>query len=417
MIFFKNRSSTLSIKDRNNRYFVWEGAIGAIVISLVTPFIIMFGKRMGAGDYEIGLLSSLPALVGILALLPGSILVDRRSDKKKIVALLALIAGFIYPLAAVTPYLGASRVMIYMLVIALLNWPLSVYNISWQSFFSDVCAPEMRNATFTNRSKAATLLGTITMLLAGIILAYIPRSDEQRILIYQLFFLIAFILTLLQIWYLMKIHDYPVVLVEKKRISLGMFMGLLKPLWANKPFRQFVIVVFLFYTTWQMAWPLFFIYQVNYLHADEAWLSYFTVANGVVGVFMFSFWGRMIEKKGARWVAIIGAFFLAINPIAQVLCQNLYQTLAINIIMGLTFVSFNLALFQSLLEVLPSENKTLYIALYTTMISISGFIMPLVGVWIYRMTNIYFVMYLDGVLRLMGTGLFLMRYLQERKQG
>jgi MFS family permease len=169
-------------------------------------------------------------------------------------------------------------------------------------------------------------------------------------------------------------------------------------------------VSFFFHVTLQMAWPLFFIFQVDYLHADEAWLSFLTVANGIAGVVTYSYWGRMIEKKGSKWVVMIGAAGFAISPILTVLSPNLPVLLLANIASGLTFGAFQLALFDNLLEVLPQENRTLNIAIYTTFISISGFISPMIGVAIYKATSIYTAMILAGILRFIGTGLFYIRY-------
>jgi MFS family permease len=408
--YIRNKMNSLGPFERNSFFLICEGAVGAIVFNLVNPFISMFAKRMGAGDIEIGLLSSLPALMGILALVPGSLLVDRQRDKKKIVALLAFLAGVMYPIAALTPAMGQYRVMIYVLVIALLNWPFSVFNISWQSFFTDVFPPDKRNMAYTSRSKAATSLGTVTTLIAGLVLSWFPGSDQERLLFYQSFFILAFFLTLLQIYFLYRVKGYPVPETVQKEAPLAVLKDCGRAIFSNKPFLQYMTVSFFFHVTLQMAWPLFFIFQVDYLHADEAWLSFLTVANGIAGVVTYSYWGRMIEKKGSKWVVMIGAAGFAISPILTVLSPNLPVLLLANIASGLTFGAFQLALFDNLLEVLPQENRTLNIAIYTTFISISGFISPMIGVAIYKATSIYTAMILAGILRFIGTGLFYIRY-------
>ncbi len=408
--YIQNKMNSLGPFERNSFFLVCEGAVGAIVINLVNPFVSMFAKRMGAGDIEIGLLSSLPALMGILALVPGSLLVDRQRDKKRIVALLAFLAGVMYPMAALTPAMGQYRVIIYVLVIALLNWPFSVFNISWQSFFTDVFPPAKRNMAYTSRSKAATFLGAVTTLIAGLILTWFPGSDQERVVFYQSFFILAFFLTLLQIFFLYRVKGYPVEEAVQKEPPLAVLKDCGRAIVSNKPFLQFMMVAFIFHVTWQMAWPLFFIFQVDYLHADEAWLSFIAVANAIAGVVTYSFWGRMIEKKGSKWVVMIGAVGLAISPILTVLSPNLPVLLLANIASGLTFGAFQLALFDNMLEVVPQENRTLNIAIYTTFINISGFVSPMMGVAIYKATSIYVAMILAGILRFIGSGLFYIRY-------
>jgi hypothetical protein len=55
-------------------------------------------------------------------------------------------------------------------------------------------------------------------------------------------------------------------------------------------------------------------------------------------------------------------------------------------------------------------------AIYTTFISISSFFAPMIGVWIYTMTDIHFAMTLAGILRLSATGLFVLRYVKSIKE-
>jgi MFS family permease len=413
----KEKTGLSDQQARNTRLFTLEGAICAVILNLANPFFSMFAKRLGAGDYEIGLLSSLPALIGIFALIPGALLVDRQRDKKGIVALLILLFGIMYPLAAVTPYLGGIRVYVFILLIALMNWPFSVFNISWQSFFSDVLSGNSRSTAYAKRSSSSTLFGITTGLLAGIILAYIPRTDAQRIFIYQIFFTVSFALALLQRWYLSKIDGY--TLREALPLTGNYLTALktsLRGLAANRQFRFFTLISFVFHAAWQMAWPLFFIFQVDHLHANEAWLSYINVASGITGVATFAFWGRVINRKGAKWVVIIGALGLSINPIIIVNLKTLFWVLLANTLVGLTFSAFQLALFENLLEVVPQENKTLNFAIYTTFISISSFFAPMIGVWIYTMTDIHFAMTLAGILRLSATGLFVLRYVKSIKE-
>lgn len=409
-----------ALKDsysRNGILFICEGSVGAIAINLVNPFISMFAKHIGAGDYEIGLINALPALIGILALIPGSLLVDNQRDKKKIVGLLLLLTGVMYPLQALSPFLGNIRVYSFIILFALMNWPFSVFNISWQSFFSDVFPLGKRNEVFAKRSSASTFLGIVTMLFAGLVLAYLPATDKERIIIYQVFFVAAFILYIVQAWFLSRISGYELQTPALSAHPFSILKDCLKQIPGNKQFLTFSIIAFIFYITWQMAWPLFFIYQVDYLHANEAWLSYIALASGLTNTITFPFWSKMIQKKGAKLVIIPGGIGLAINSAALVMTNSLIVVVAINIFTGLFFSAFLLAIFENMLDAVPQENKTLFIAFYTTLLNVSGFLAPMLGVFVYKMTSIYFTMILNGFLRLSATGLFYIYYRLSLKKG
>ncbi|HEY5583567.1 MAG TPA: MFS transporter [Ruminiclostridium sp.] len=411
-----SRLNSLDTTSKNAMFFTFEGAVGAIILNLANPFFLMFARRMGADDYQIGLITSLPALVGILALIPGSILIDKSENKKKIVSFLILFFGIMYPLAALTPFMGNYKVSIFITVLALMNWPFSVFNISWQSFFSDVMSSRF-NSAFAKRTRAATIVGTLTSLVAGLLLSYIPKNNSERIMMYQLFFFLSFILAIVQSWLLRRVSAPPILKDEKDKTSnLILIKECLNNLVVYKEFRIFVILAFIFHVSWQMGWPLFFIYQVDVVGINEAWLSYVNVAVGFAGIITYPFWGRAIEKKGSRLILIIGAFGLSLNAISIIFVTTKYMLLIQSTLTGLFFSAFILAIFGNLVEVLPQKNKTINIAMYTTLINISQLVSPLVGVWLYKQTSIRFALGFSGVLRFLATMLFVIKYIRSRKK-
>jgi len=412
-----SRLNQLDITSKNALFFTLEGAVGAIILNMANPFFSMFARRMGANDYQIGLISSLPALIGILALIPGSILVDKSQNKKRIVSFLILLFGIMYPLAAFTPLFGNYKVTIFITIIALMNWPFSVFNISWQSFFSDVMVSRF-NSAFTKRTHVATIVGTTTALTAGLLLSYIPRNNDERIIMYQLFFFFSFILAIIQSWLLRRVSSPP---ISKDTSATSSNLNLIKECLNNlviyKEFRVFIILAFIFHVSWHMGWPLFFLYQVDVVGINEAWMSYVNVGIGFAGIMTYSLWGKAIEKKGARLILIVGTFGLAVNALTVILVNTRYMLLIQGTITGLTFSAFTLAIFENLIEVVPQKNKTINIAMYTTLINISQFVSPLVGVWIYKRTSIRFALAFVGIFRLCTCALFAIRYLKSRDKG
>lgn len=399
-------------KQNNDSLFILEGILGALVLNLINPFLSMFATRLGANDFHIGLVSSMPALAGILALIPGALLVDKQLDKKRIISLMILLSGIIYPLAIFTPYLGKAGVLVFIIIISVVNWPVSVYGISWQAFFSDIYSDgsAKRNLIYTKRSVMATIFGTLTLFCAGLVLTYLPSDDSQRIFIYQIFFAAALLLSLLQSYFLMKVKGYKIPLRESMASAIDTLTDSLKKLRYNRKFCIFMLIVFYFYITWQMAWPLFFIYQVSYLHANEIWLSYFTIAANIATAATFPFWRRVIEIKGAQWAAIIITACQALNPLLTVISPTLFLLVLVNIFNGLTNSGFQLVLFDNILEVIPRENKTLNIAIYTTLLNISGLMAPVLGVCLYHLAGMFTAMTIITVLRFSGAALFFLRY-------
>jgi MFS family permease len=308
----------------------------------------MFALRMGASDFQIGLLSSLPPFFGLLVLLPGALATDRMKNKRSMVEFSILILAISYLTVGLSPFLGSLRVWAVVIAFALSNAPASLYNTSWQAYFSDVVTPELRNSFYALRTKAAFLTGGVVVLVTGLLLAYLPGNGPGRIQLYQFFYLIAFLASFLQIRLIRRITggDKPGPLIEvRNRLPVA-----IRALLQSRRFLYFAGLSLLLYVGWQMSWPLFFIAQVRFLGADEAWISVLSVSASLLNLAVTGFWSRFIEKHGVRATLVIGILGLSINPVIYAFATFLPTAAALpmvfvlNMLVGVTFPAFQLSI-------------------------------------------------------------------------
>lgn len=405
--------------SRERRLIGYEGLAGAVVLNLATGFASMFAARMGASDTQIGLISSLPPLFGLAVMIPGALATDRMRDKRRMAeaSILALAALFLG--VGLTPFLGRWSVWTMILLYAAANAPLALYTTSWQSWFSDVVAPDRRNETYANRTKLTYLVGAVVLLATGLLLAYVPRSDADRIHLYQVFYGFAFLVSFLQLRLLRGVDSPPPrvrAATEAKRLSAS-----LRAMLRSRAFLGFAALSLVLYVGWQMSWPLFFITQVRYLHADEAWLSWLAVSTSLLNMATTGFWSRFIDRHGVRATLVVGIVGLATNPFIYAFATFLPAGIALpalfvmNTIIGLTFSAFQLAQLQCLLDVVGEEDKTLRIAFFSTLSLLSNVLSPMLGVWIYGAlgsdrTALAVTMGLSTALRLVAAGAFAYRW-------
>jgi MFS family permease len=96
--------------------------------------------------------------------------------------------------------------------------------------------------------------------------------------------------------------------------------------------------------------------------------------------------------------------------------MNIYSLIAINAFIGISGAGFTLTLFCSLLEMLPENKKTIYTSFFNTFINISGFIAPLIGIWVYSRLGIYHAFLLIGILRVLASMFFIARWWTGRRK-
>lgn len=158
-----------------------------------------------------------------------------------------------------------------------------------------------------------------------------------------------------------------------------------------------------------MGWPLFSIYQIEYLGADEWWLTLLTVSSSIIMFFSFGYWKNLIHKKGNSYVMSTTTLGMAATPILFALSPNLYIITITGLITGFFTAGTITVLLTALLEVTPDKNRLLYIGVHVTLTNITLFLAPLLGDFILNHTNIYLALCATAFFRLIGSIAFFIR--------
>ena len=384
----------------------------------------MFATRLGASNFQLSLVASLPQVVGMLVLIPGAIFTDRMKNKSRMVIRSLILLGTLYMALGFVPMMGQYRLIIFLILISLSIGPMTLYNASWQAYFSDVIRTTNRNVAFTLRTRWTFIINIVAPLLTGLILAS-ASTNSEKLKFHQTFFWTGCLLIIIQTFVLKKISGGDTLSIST--IKFKDLRNAALELMENRKFLGFLGVVMFFYMCWQADWTLYYIRQITYLKLNEAWLSYVNVGGALVQFLTIGFWSRINEKHGVRFSIIIGSLGLSFFPLIIILCTTLPLNIAplISIILGtlsnFAFATIMLNIIQCLLQVIPERNKTLSISIYTFIIALSNTVMPMVGVKVYsslggdlRAFHITFLILF--VLRIIATGLWTLRWWMLRDE-
>ena len=93
--------------------------------------------------------------------------------------------------------------------------------------------------------------------------------------------------------------------------------------------------------------------------------------------------------------------------------------LIMNTLANITLAAVNLNMMQCLLQVVPDNNKTLYISIYTVLVTLSNAFMPLVGVVLYTklgadLEALQLMFWIIFVARIISTGRWGLRWWKLR---
>ncbi|WP_053599391.1 MFS transporter [Bacillus sp. FJAT-18017] len=393
----------------NETYSKKNGIASTIALNLTNNYFSLFALGvLGASNYQIGLISSLPQFVGMFAMFIGSIAMGRMSEKKFFTAYSTFLTRlFLLGMFFVVYVPAEYRSWIFVLLVGLMNLPGSFATLSWQSLIGDLVPDHRRNGFFSERNRVLTIVGMITTFTIGIIL---QQFDKNNPVPYQALFITAFFVSLIEVYYLIK-HKEEKTGKGKKSISL-------KPdfsIFTYKPYLYFLICGLYFNFGWQMAWPLFSIYQISYAHADGFWISILTVTNQLAQIISFNWWGRMADKHGNAKMLILVALGMSIAPVSFIVSTNLVYITIANGLSGFFVSGTVLILFNQLLEVTKDDNRHAYIANYNVLLAIIGFIAPQFGVFLLETLTIHLSMYISTAIRASSAIFFLLFFLYIKK--
>ncbi|MCX7571932.1 MFS transporter [Tumebacillus sp. DT12] len=404
----------------NVRINTIQGIFSVVATNLTTAFIPMFAiKVLEASDVQVAWLSSLPALTGILVLLPGAFFIDRLAAKKRFTGTAIAAGRMFFLMMALLPLMSMSPVAIawaFVVLNALMNLPQSLALLSWQAFIGDVIPAAQRAKVFGMRNRITQGVGIITTILTGLL---IVRTGDHAAWPYQAVFLTAFAVGMLEAAWLMRIREPFVDPASKSQTPIWETVRTsMRSLSRAKRFLLFAAASTMFHFGWQMAWPLFNIYQVSeeYVGMSALWVSLISVFNGLAAVLTYRLWGRVADRIGNGLTLVIGTAGLSTAPFLYALTSNLWLLLLSNLWMGIFVACTTQTLFNRVLELSPHDNRAFFIAMHSIFIGVTAIFAPQFGVWVMGITSIETAFHISSLWRLTGAGALLWVALWERRR-
>ena len=385
-----------------------NGVLAMMSANLVGPFMGIFAVRIGASNVQVALLSSLPALMSLLAMIPGARFLDSRADRKGWTSRFLLAHRAFYLVLAAIPLFDPGRqAALLVAAVALMNLPGAVGNVGWQALVARVIPPERRAAAFATRNRLMNLAGAATVLIAGQGIDLL-----QHPLGYQIAFAFGFLFALGELAVLNRL-EVSAAPVESTRVRKPPGFDGRDP--GRARFIRYTLVSVLFYLAWQTPWPLFTLYQVRVLEASNTWISLLSLVNTGGTLLGFGFWARLAERRGHIWTLSVSSAGLWVVPVIYAYSTNLATLAAFNLLIGAVFSGVALSLFNYLLEVTPEEHKTTYIAYYTSAVNLSSVVAPMLGVWLLGRLGFTHAFLLCAAFRVAGSLLYRLLYLLDRR--
>lgn len=387
--------------ERNLYYLsieiIWAGfATGMVTFN--APFIL----KLGGNDSLIGIMPALVALLTIVLTIPCARFLESRRNRKPWIVWSLAAARCVYMLIALVPWLApaALQAEVVVALIVLQAAPVALFNAGFLSLIGDVCPPDKRSRFLSTRTFLLAISVAISAFLSGLWLKAVPFPINYQALNFAGFLLAQYSTYLVA---KVKFPDYEVkpMTASAARLQIN-FKALRETYRANKVFANLNLAILIGWLGIWGAVPLNTLYFVNTLNFDEAWLGLNSTLAQVGTMIGALFWPRVIDKKGNRWVFLRTLLIYWSYPLLIVLLPLPAPILAFGFAFTLLDPAINITLFSVLLNIIPEDRRSTYMAAHISLMNVGAMVAPLATVGLAAAVGVPLTLVLCSLIRLIG---------------
>ncbi len=385
---------------QNTRLSILNGAFSVVALGIVGTYLPLYLlDGLHASNQAIALSSALPALLGAIAIVVGAFLISRRSTYKGLSVIATAGARLLYGCLSLAPLFGGDAAIIAIYANSASSFMQGIGSLSWQALIDRLIPSRLRASYFSQRNVVTTSVGLIATLILGVALS---RFSSHAIRPYQIIFIVATLAGMVEAYWLRR-HQEP---QGTQTVALPQDVAWTSVL-RSRRFLSFVAASAFFNLGWQMAWPLYSIYQIRLAHASSLWVGLFTIAGQIGQIISFRWWGRYSLRRGNLIPLMVASAGLAAAPALTSVSRALPWLVITNFEGGIFTAGIILLLFNQLLHVSPKTYRATYIAAYNVVLGVVGFMAPELGVWLLASIHMSGALMVSAVWRLAGAFIFL----------
>lgn len=395
---------------------------GAICMS-GTAAMVGLANLFGAGDFEFGLLASIPQIAAMLQI-PFSMLVNRTHKRKRYMLTWGLASRFMWIMMGFLPLLfpdtSSKLPIVFMLLfLAISSTGNSLINVCWFPWFSDIAPLNIRGRWLSFRDTFNSVGSLLFGLLVAYLLDVLPIGSKFTII-----FLIGGTLGVCDMLCFSSVKDE----WQTSRPQISVFKTFRSVL-TNKPFMWFTAMWTVWCFTANMSGAYITPYAMNSMGLTFMQITIFgTVTVSLATVVFVTRWGRVLDRFGSRNVMLISCVVASLTPLFYLMSVpgSIWPTFLHNAIGAMFWSGSNLAATNMQLSLSPDAERPSYIAVFSCMTSLAGGALgTMCGSWILGIfeSSGYFVGFFDrykalillaSVLRLVTTLILVPRLPKDR---
>ena len=401
----------LKFQKQNFRY-VQIDAVGVSISNVAAPFLPVFLTHLGATNFQVGLLSSMPGMTGlVLAIVVGRFLQTRRnivpwySLSRLMVILCYALTGI---LTLVVPEQAA--IIATLAIWAFATLPQTALAVAFSVVMNAVAGPVGR---YDLLSRRWTIFGLTGVIGTFIVTRVIDLIDFP--LNYSIMFLVLSLGGLFSFYFSRKIQipdaaPAPFTKSSSPREGIQNYQTILR---ANPAFVSFASKRFVYFSAITLGTAVMPLFLVREVYATDAQIGVITMTMTIVMLAGYYVWPRISRLRGGRFVLLATTLGMVFYPALSAITPQVTLIMIYAGIAGFFQGGLDLVFFDELMKTVPAEYSATFVSLAQSMQYLSMIVAPLLGTWLATYIGLDGALLLSAGLRMIGFLLFLRRDVRQ----
>lgn len=332
-------------------YSIWDGVFWSVMVGFGETYFIPYAITLGASNFMVGLLVSLPLLAGSLGQLATPQLLKLFSNRKNLVKTGVLLQAACYLPIIGASFLNTAKVPVLLLLIIIYTCAGLAVSPTWQSWMGDLVATENRGRYFSDRNRWIQISTFTSVALAGWLL---------HLYGFIIIFVIAVAGRMISFYFLGRQAEPQHHNPPEAQFT---FLQFVKKMRFNN-YGLFVIYNGLVLMSVHISGPYFTPYQLNELHFT--YIQFMISQAAFVGTkaLFLPLWGHYSDRYGSRKLMSLSGYLLPLLPLIWIFCNSLGAVVFVQCVAGFIWAGFELTTFNFILDCTTPEKRARCAAYY-----------------------------------------------------
>ncbi len=391
--------------QRRNFINVQLDAIGIGLANAASPFLPVFLTKLGGTNFQIGLLTAMPAVTGLLLSIAVGVYLQNHHNLISWFSWSRLLSISGYALTGLAAFVVPRDhlVTVVLIIWGLITFPQTVISVAFTVVMNAVAGPANRYELMSRRWSILGFVTAIVVMLVGQVLDRISFP-----LNYQFVFLGLSFGGLISFFFSHHIK-LPETELEEDRPGTNLsqrFRHYKELVFSHTDFLRFTAKQFVFLSGTMLSVPLFPLYFVRVVNASNAWIGIINTSQTAVLLVGYFLWTRGSKLRGSRFVLLWTTLGLSFYPALVAATQQVMLIAILAGIAGIFQAGLNLVFFDELMKTVPPKQSATFVSIAQSLQYLPAILAPLFGTLLANQIGIGGALFVSGALRLLGFILF-----------